>query len=291
MTGAAQPFDLQSHSTFSDGELAPADVVALAAAAGIQLLALSDHDTVDGVEAAQRAATVHGIRVVPAVEMSVLDPAAQDLHLLGYLVDTGNEALVSALERSRSDRENRAERIIARLEDLGLAVDRPPLDLRTAAGQTIGRPHLAQAVYSHPANSARMAAEGLRDSTAFLVAYLIEGTPGFVGREAPSIDEGIELIHGAGGVAVWAHPFWDVDHEADVLQALDRFVAAGLDGVEAFYPSFSRSHTELLASRCAELRLLTTGSADFHGPNHPHFNTFGMFETFGIQPNLGPIAG
>jgi predicted metal-dependent phosphoesterase TrpH len=289
MTDGAQTFDLQSHSTFSDGELSPAEVVARAASSGIRLMALSDHDTVDGVAAAQAAGSGHGIKVVSAVEMSVLDPVAQDLHLLGYLIDPLDEPLLDALQRSRGDRENRAERIIATLEALGLAVDRSLLVARVEAGQTIGRPHLAEAVFTHPANNARMAQEGLSDSTAFLVAYLIDGTPAFIPREAPSIEHAIELIHGAGGVAVWAHPFWDVDREREVLEALDRFVSVGLDGVEAFYASHSRAQTELLVDRCEELQLLSTGSADFHGPSHPHFNRFGAFLTFGRRPNLGPI--
>jgi predicted metal-dependent phosphoesterase TrpH len=290
MTDGAQTFDLQSHSTFSDGELSPADVVAQAAQAGIKLLALSDHDTVDGIAAAQGAASQHGVKVVSAVEMSVLDPVAQDLHLLGYLIDPSDHALLDVLQRSRGDRENRAQRIIAKLETLDLAVERSLLAARADTGKTIGRPHIAEAVFTHPANKTRMAEEGLSDPTAFLIAYLIEGAPAFVARDAPSIEQAIKLIHGAGGVAVWAHPFWDVDREREVLEALDRFVSAGLDGVEAFYTSHSRAQTELLTDRCEQLQLLTTGSADFHGPNHPHFNRFGAFQTFGRQPNLGPIA-
>lgn len=290
MTDEAQTFDLQSHSTFSDGELTPAEVVAEAARAGIKLMALTDHDTVDGVATAQDAASGQGIKVVSAVEMSVLDPVAQDLHLLGYLVDPSDAALLDVLQRSRGDRENRAQRIIAKLETLGLVLDRSLLDARAVAGKTIGRPHIAEAVFTHPANKVRMEDEGLNDATSFLIAYLIEGTPAFVGREAPSIGQAINLIHGAGGVAVWAHPFWDVDAGPEVLEALDRFVSVGLDGVEAFYASHSRAQTELLVDRCEELQLLTTGSADFHGPNHPHFNRFGAFQTFDRRPHLGPIA-
>ena len=286
----APTFDLQSHSIHSDGELAPANVVEAAAHAGVELLALSDHDSTEGVAEAQRAAREHGVALVPAVEISVLDPAAQDLHLVGYLIDTENAELATQLERSRSDREQRADRIVARLKDLGWAVDEQFLTDHVEAGKTIGRPHLAQAVYHHPDNSPRLVTEGLSDPTAFLIAYLIEGTPGFVPRNAPTVEAAIALVHGAGGVAVWAHPFWDIEADPDVLETLERFQNLGLDGVEAFYVTHTREQTELLNARATELDLLTTGSADYHGPAHRQFNHFRAFETYGLSPNLGPIA-
>jgi predicted metal-dependent phosphoesterase TrpH len=286
----APTFDLQSHSVHSDGELAPANVVEAAQRAGVELLALSDHDSVAGVAEARRAAREHGIALVPAVEISVLDPAAQDLHLLGYLIDIEDPDLLGQLERSRADREQRADRIVARLKDLGWAVDEPFLADHVAAGKTVGRPHLAQAVYHHPDNSARLVAEGLHDPTAFLVAYLIEGTPGFLPRHAPTVEEAIAVVHGAGGVAVWAHPFWDIDAGPEVLETLRRFHGLGLDGVEAFYVTHTREQTELLSSRADELGLLSTGSADYHGPAHRQFNHFRAFATYGLTPNLGPIA-
>jgi 3',5'-nucleoside bisphosphate phosphatase len=107
----------------------------------------------------------------------------------------------------------------------------------------------------------------------------------------PTVAEAIALVHDAGGVAVWAHPFWDVDAAAAVLETIDRFAALGLDGVEAFYPSHDAEQTALIAARCSERDLLTTGSADFHGPAHPIFSRFRAFELHGLQPRLGPIAG
>jgi predicted metal-dependent phosphoesterase TrpH len=286
----APTFDLQSHSIHSDGELAPAEVVEAAAAAGVRLLALSDHDSMAGVAEALEAATHHDLRVVPAVEISVLDPAAKDLHLLGYLIDLDNAGLNAQLARSRADREQRAERIVARLKQLGWSVDDAFLAEHVDAGKTVGRPHIAQAVFGQPYNAARLAAEGLGDPTAFLVAYLIEGMPGFLERDAPSIEAAIALIHGAGGVAVWAHPFWDIEADPEVLATLERFQALGLDGVEAFYVTHTREQTELLANRAAELGLLSTGSADYHGPGHRQFNRFRAFEAYDLVPNLGPIA-
>jgi predicted metal-dependent phosphoesterase TrpH len=290
LSTAAPTFELQSHSIYSDGELPPAEVVSAAAQAGVELLALTDHDSVEGVAEARSAAAAAGIAFVTAVEISSLDPISQDLHILGYAIDIDDAELRAALELSRADRELRSVRMGDALRDLGFELDDELLRRRAAAGQTIGRPHLAQAVVSRPENAARLRAEGLSDATAFLVAYLIEGKPAFSGRRAPSVAQAIELIHRAGGIAVWAHPFWDVADAPDVLAALDRFVAAGLDGTEAFYVTHTPEQTELLVARCAELELLTTGSSDFHGPGHKMFNRFRAFETYGHWPNLGAIV-
>ncbi len=287
----APRFDLQSHSVHSDGALSPADVVAAATAAGVELLALSDHDTAAGVAEARRAAQAADIGLVSAVEVTATTGDRQDLHVLGYLIDPGDRELAAALERSRTDRERRADAMADRLCELGYALDEELLTRRSAQGKTIGRPHLAQAVVRHPANRERLRAEGLLEPTAFLVAYLIEGTPAFVAREAPSVAEAIELIHGAGGVAVWAHPFWDVPEPEGVLDAIAAFRESGLDGVEAFYVTHTEAQTRLLAAHCAERGLLTTGSSDFHGPEHHTFSAFRAFSLHGLAPDLGPIAG
>ena len=92
-------------------------------------------------------------------------------------------------------------------------------------------------------------------------------------------------------MAIWAHPFWDVSDSDEVLATIDRFRALGIDGVEAFYVTHDRPQTELLAARCAELGLLSTGSSDFHGPDNRLFSRFLAFETYGLEPNLGPLAG
>ncbi len=287
----APTFDLQSHSVHSDGTLSAAEVVAAAAAAGVRLLALSDHDTAAGVPEAARAAAGAGIGLVAATEISSLFDGRQDLHVLGYLIDPAQPALVAALERSRNDRELRAQAMADTLKELGFALDEEALARRVRDGQSVGRPHLAQAVVSRPENRERLEAAGLTDPTAFLVAYLIEGKPAFAPRSAPTVEQAIELIHGAGGVAVWAHPFWDIGAADEVLAAVDRFRDAGLDGVEAFYVTHDEAQTRLLATRCEELGLLSTGSSDFHGPRHNMFSAFRAFRTYGLQPRLGPIAG
>ena len=287
----APAFDLQSHSTYSDGALTPADVVRAGARAGVELLALTDHDSAAGVVEAAAAAREAGITLVAATEMTALLDGRQDLHILGYLIDPSEPVLNAALEGSRTDREHRAQAIAATLAELGFELDQRALDERAARGETIGRPHLAQAVVSMPGNRDRLAAEGLLDPTEFLVAYLIEGKPAFKGRAAPTVAQAIELIHGAGGVAVWAHPFWDIEDPAAVSAEIADFTAAGLDGVECFYPSHTREQTGLLVQVCAARGLLRTGSSDFHGPEHRMFSRFLDFDTYGLEPDLGPLVG
>jgi 3',5'-nucleoside bisphosphate phosphatase len=284
-------FDLQSHSLHSDGALEPGAVVAAAAEAGVELLALSDHDSVEGVQAAAEAAAELGVRLAPAVEISSVEGDQQDLHVLGYMVDHDDPVLREHLHAWREDREHRAEAMGQALRELGYELDDSELARRRAKGQTIGRPHLAEAVVNHPANAERLQAEGLAERTAFLVAYLIDGKPAFRPRTKPTVAESIQSIHDAGGVAVWAHPFWDVEQPEAVLEAIDRYRAWGLDGVECFYATFTREQSELLADRCSELGLLSTGSSDFHGPAHRLFSRFRAFSTYGRTPELGPIAG
>jgi hypothetical protein len=285
----APSFEFQAHSIHSDGELSAADTVSAAKAAGVELLALTDHDSVGGVAEAADMATRVGLSFLTGVEISVLDPVAADLHICGYAFDPSDEALLTQLERSREDRERRAARMIEALQQNGWSVNHALLNARALAGKTIGRPHLAEAVTTDSHNAERLQSEQLRNPTEFLVAYLIDGKPAFREREAPAAAEAIALIHNAGGVAVWAHPFWDIDADAEAIATLERFVGLGLDGVEAFYITHDRAQTDLLVRRATELGLLTTGSSDFHGPGHRHFNRFRAFDTYGHEPHLGRL--
>lgn len=287
---SAPTFDLQSHSLHSDGALEPGAVVARAHACGVELLALTDHDTIGGVQEAARAAARLGLRLVPAVEISAIGSAAGDLHILGYLIDPADQALGEALAGFRSDRDRRALAMADALSSLGIALDWAPLQARIHAGKPIGRPHLAQAAVAHPANTRRLGDEGRLDASAFLESYLVEGRPGFEPRLVPSVQEAMETIHGAGGLAVWAHPFWGGEAPQTVLAAIDDFRARGLDGVECFYPTHGREQTEVLYERCRALGMLATGSSDYHGPEHGLFSRFRAFSTYGRNPILGPLA-
>ena len=289
----APRFDLQSHSTHSDGALSATEVVQRAADAGVELLALSDHDTISGVSEAVAAGEQLGVRVVPAVEISAVDagsPVPRELHILGYGIDHTGPVLTKRLAEFLADREKRTLRMAAGLKEAGFELDEEQLNARVAAGKPIGRPHLAEAVLSAPANASRLAEENIDDIGSLIRGYLIEGKPAFRLRETPTVAEAVEAIHEAGGVAIWAHPFWDISDPEEVLSSIDRFRELGIDGVEVFYVTHTREQTELLAARCGELGLLTTGSADFHGPDNRLFSRFMAFETYGLEPDLGPIA-
>ncbi len=286
-------FDLQSHSTHSDGALSATEVVEQAAAADVQLLALSDHDTISGVSEAIAAGERLGVRVVPAVEISAVDAGSRtprELHILGYMIDYQAPLIEERLAVFLADREARTMRMAVALREVGFELDEEELQRRMDEGKPIGRPHLAAAVLASPANAERLEAENIDDIGALIRGYLIEGKDAFRLRETPTVAEAIEAIHDASGLAIWAHPFWDVSDPTEVIESIERFVDLGIDGVEAFYVSHDREQTELVAKRCAELGLLTTGSADYHGPDNKLFSRFLAFETFGIEPNLGRIG-
>jgi 3',5'-nucleoside bisphosphate phosphatase len=283
-------FDLQAHSVESDGKLAPAEVVMAAAAAGVELFALTDHDTVDGVAEARAAAREHGMRYSAASELSSVDGPNEDLHILGYEIDIANQELLDCLRDYRDDRARRIYAMVDRLEDLGFVIDRAPLHEIENAGRPIGRPHVADAILTNKANANRLASEGIADKNTLFPQYLVPGAPGYVARSRPTVAEAISLIHAAGGVAIWAHPFWDLDDPDETLETLSRFAGHGLDGVEAFYPTHSEQQTHLLHDAASARGMLITGSTDFHAPDHDRFADFCGFELYGREPNLGPIG-
>jgi predicted metal-dependent phosphoesterase TrpH len=280
-------FDLQAHSIHSDGALPPDQVVALAASAGVELFALTDHDTVDGVDEAQAASLAGGMRFSPASELSAVHGIHEDLHVLGYELDHHDPDLRAALDDFRGDRARRIEAMAGRLRELGFELDDAPLAARRAAGKPIGRPHLADAVLAHPANAQRLEDEGIDGRDALFPPYLVPGAAAYVARSRPTVAQAIAVIHAAGGVAVWAHPYWDDEHAPGTLM---EFAEAGLDGVECFYAAHTAEQTRALYDVATARGLLTTGSADFHGPAHERFNAFRAFELHGLEPNLGPIG-
>ncbi len=283
-------FDLQCHSKFSDGALPPAEVMQRAKDDGMELVALTDHDTVEGVLEAREVAERLGMRFSNATELSSVEGEHSDLHVCGYELDVTDSTLLDALEEFRADRQARVEGIADRLEELGFTVDRTVLAERKAAGRPIGRPHIADAVLEHPDNQSRLQAEGITDKNSFFPEYIVPGAKAFVQRTRPTVKEAIDVIHAAGGVAIWAHPFWDLDDPEEVVETIGRFAGYGVDGIEVFYPTHSEEQAALLFDTCKARGLLMTGSADFHAPDHAKFNRFGAFELYGREAELGPIG-
>ena len=210
--------DLQSHSTFSDGELPPAQVVATAVEEGVTTLALTDHDGIDGVAEAAEAAAEAGIALVPATEMSCVHGSLDDMHMLGYWVDT--KVIAPSMERAQRERITRAEEIVERLNAQGVPVRFEDAIAQAGDASSVGRPHIAKAAGVTP--------DGM---SAFFEEWLVPGAKAFVSRRWPHAPEAIEIIHSSGGVAVLAHPFWDMKDPGEVAAIVDEL---DLQGVECF---------------------------------------------------------
>jgi len=257
--------ELQSHSTVSDGQLPPAEVVEKAAEAGVTTLALTDHDAVAGLPEAQKAAERLGIELVPAIEMSCVHRYAEDLHVCGYWVDL--EKIGPACDRAQQERRSRAGEIVNNLRREGFDLTLDDAIREAGAADSIGRPHIVRA------------AGATGDLGPFFEEYLVPGAKAFVPRRWPTAEEAVQTIREAGGVAVVAHPYWDVK---DPAQVEDLIRSLKPDGIEAYYPSHTKEQTEHLLVLCDELGLVPTASSDYHGPTHKTFARFGDYDTFGL---------
>lgn len=246
--GPAARVDLHAHSTASDGSLPPAAAVAAAHAAGLAALALTDHDTLAGIAEARRAADAVGLRLVPGVELSV-HQGDVEVHLLGlHIRDV--DALQQSLELFRARRVDRARSIVARLNALGIAITEEQV-LAVAAGGAVGRPHVAKAL---------IAGGHVRDAREAFDRYLGAGKPAYVDKERLDIADGIAMIHGAGGIAVLAHPGPEGRRER-----IEPLVAMGLDGLEVRHPSHSGEDIKRLAALAEFFGLVPSGGSDWHG--------------------------
>lgn len=257
--------ELQSHSTHSDGQLAPREVVAEAATAGVTTLALSDHDSVAGVPEAEAAGRELGIEIVPAVEMSCVHEYAEDLHVCGYWVDLAT--IEPACARAQDERRGRAAEIVDNLRGFGFDLTLDDAIREAGGADSIGRPHIARA------------AGATGDLGPFFEEYLVPGAKAFVPRRWPDAAAAIDLIREAGGVAVIAHPYWDIAAPSEVDDLIRSLEA---DGVETFYPTHTAEQTRHLLDLCAELNLIPTASSDFHGPTHKTFSKWGDYDTYGL---------
>ncbi|HYQ78823.1 MAG TPA: PHP domain-containing protein [Solirubrobacterales bacterium] len=264
--------ELQSHSTVSDGQLPAAEVVAKAAEAGVTTLALTDHDAIAGVGEAQRAAEELGVELVPAIEMSCVHEYAEDLHICGYWIDLAK--IAPACERAQHERVTRAGEIVEKLRGEGFDLHLEDAVREAGDALSIGRPHIARA------------AGATGDLGPFFEEYLVPGAKAFVPRRWPTAEQAIALIREAGGIAVIAHPYWDISEPTEVD---DLIRSLGADGVETYYPTHSKEQTEHLLELCAELDLVPTASSDYHGPTHKTFAEFGAYDTYGLgEPQVPP---
>jgi hypothetical protein len=250
--------DLHSHSTASDGSDSPAELVALAARAGLTALALTDHDTVEGLAEARAAAVAAGVRLVQGCELSC-EVGAATMHLLVYFLDDGPGPLQDELAGLQAARADRNRRIVAVLRDHGLDVTLDEI-LTEAGGGSVGRPHVAGVLLR----------KGYVGSVqeAFDV-WLAKGRPAYLDRERLLPADAIALAHASGAVAVMAHPT-SLGFDAPALEEFVTGLAAdGLDGLECEYGRYSPDLRAALRSLAARLALAVTGGSDYHGRYKP----------------------
>jgi len=243
--------DLHLHTTASDGVFSPEDIVAKAARLGLRIIAICDHDTVDGISRALAAAKAFtGLRVIPGVEVSTDFPAGE-VHVLGYFIDHTNKELGATLKRMRQTRRERARGMIAKLDKLGIHIDWSRVQEIAGSG-SIGRPHIAQA----------MLEKGYINSIGdAFYRYISKGGPAYVERIKMTPEEAVKLILRSGGLPVLAHPLTIDDPEA----VTTRLKAVGLIGIEAYYGEFNAEQVSYLVKMAHRHNLIVTGGSDYHG--------------------------
>lgn len=260
--------DLHTHSLVSDGTDTPTQLVRKAAEAGLDAIALTDHDTFDGLREAELAGRSAGVEVLAGMEFSTLKRGAS-VHLAAYGCDPHDEALLDELARVRVGRSDRVPAMVARLTELGLPITVDDV-LAQAPGVSLGRPHVADALVAKGYVASRDEA---------FARWLHDGGPAYVDRYCTELTSAIELVHRARGVAVLAHP-WGRGRREDLPEAYLAELANehGLDGIEVDHPDHDVGTRDELRALASRLGLLATGSSDHHGLGKTR-NPLGAFLT------------
>jgi len=252
--------DLHVHTSFSDGTLSPEEVIREAKAKGLSALAITDHDTLDGLEEAKRAGELCGVMVIPGVEISVDLEDGRSSHLLGYGLKGKGNPFVDFLAKMRLSRVERNRAILEKLRSLGLSLDLEEIT-HQADEARIGRPHIAEA----------MVRKGyVRSVDEAFARYLARGAKAYIPRKRPSSAEAIEAMREAGGVPVLAHPHTiGIEGLMELEMCIGKLVREGLMGVEVLYPDAPFAIRRFLSGLCERWGLLKTGGSDFHGALKP----------------------
>lgn len=255
--------DLHTHSRVSDGTDTPTSLVRIASQAGLDVIALTDHDSFGGVHEAMEAGRRIGVKVVCGIELST-QHNGRPVHLLGYGCDPFDRQLGEELGRIRFGRTDRLPAMVAGLSEAGLPLELDDVMAAAGGAPAVGRPHVADAL---------IAKGYVADREEAFAKWLAEGRPGYVHRYAVPLERGIDLIHEAKGVAVIAHPWGRGNRETLAAPYLEGLVAShGLEGIEVDHPDHDDDTRSLLFEMGARLGLVRTGSSDYHGTgkkNHP----------------------
>lgn len=252
-----RPIDLHAHTNVSDGTLSPTALVQRAADAGLVALAVTDHDHVGGLGEARAAGGRLGVEIVPGIELSV-EHRGHDVHLLGYLIDERDAALLARLDALRETRARRAERIVEKLNAHGVAITMADVRRHAHEGAAVGRPHVARALVDGGAVASVQEAFDV---------WLADGKPANVPKAKLAAKDAIDMLHAAGGVAVIAHAVTLPEPARETI--VREFAALGLDGIEVWHSKHEAPERARFTAWAQALDLVQTGGSDYHGDNKP----------------------
>lgn len=275
-------FDLQVHSTASDGAHPPRELAAMAHAASIRTIALTDHDTVSGLEEITAAGAEAGVEIIPGVELSVNEHGA---HILGYGIDWRHPSLARLTRAMERARVVRAQKMTENLKGAGFVVEWEDV-LREATGPVVGRPHIARAVLGRVENKEKLG--GASTVHEFIATYLSDESPLYVPQDLVTVAEAIRVLHETGGVVVWSHPAIHFPPEHTGLEAfLTDLVGWGLDGVEVFTAAHTEADARFIRDCAVERHLLMTAGSDFHSEEAPSGTEVHTATAIGDYPTYG----
>ena len=247
--------DLHMHTHFSDGTDSPQEVVEASVKAGLKCIAITDHDTIDGVKPVQEAAKNFDLEVIAGIELST-EANNNDVHILGYFIDVANKNLLAKIYEMQSSRLSRLTEVLEKLKKLGVGDITEEEVLALAKSKSVGRPHIAQILKE------KGKVKSIQDA---FDKYLAFGAPAYVGKFKQTPEEAIQLIREAGGVAVLAHP-----QISAVDELIPSFVRAGLGGIEVYYPNVPETLVQFYLRLAKKHNLLVTGGSDAHGKAKVH---------------------
>lgn len=275
--------DYQIQTTASDGKFSPRECVKMAKENRLTSIAITDHDTVGGILEALEAGREFGIEVISGIELSC-SYRGRMIHILGFGIDPGDDSLERVMIAARTHRENRARHMVEQLNALGFSVTYDRVKARAAG--VIARPHIAAEVMENPANAAKLRAEEIQTKQDFFDKFIGDTRKVKPAPESLVPDQAIEIIHRAGGVAIWSHPTWP-DSNRDYLwvkETLDNFIKNGIDGLEAFNYT-AEADTHFLFELSQKKDVLRTAGSDFHdltlNQEIGFTTTIGGYPTFG----------
>ncbi len=250
--------DLHTHSIYSDGSMTPEELVAHAAEKGLCAIALTDHDTLRGIPFAVAAGKKHGVEIVPGVEIST--ECHVQVHILGFFVDTSNEPLLTAFDAMQRERRENHKAYMTKLNEMGFAMTEEEVRAVAPIGG-VGRAHYAKVMMNK--GYVESVAEAFR-------LHLGVGCPCYIKRNVMRPEEAIALIHGAGGLAFFAHPHQTKLSDDGVFELMTTLKEAGLDGIEGYYSEYTSEMGEKFRGMAQKLDLMLCGGSDYHAQMKPH---------------------